>query len=380
MTVTFNKSGTGESFGGNVIAFRDSEGVGNSTSANGSGDPSLNFTTSLSDSAVVTVIGDWASVAGANTWKTAAGTATEQTGKAGDGSTYAARVAYHANAGAAGTYNLGTTLPDAQTYNIHAVEIKGTGGIPAAWTRVGTFMVGNNATAGTTYAPTTSAILEVGNVGICVLAKDETGTGTTDGNNAQFTSMTDGVGNTWTEIYEWCNMLTATAADGACVALYAVRPTTQLASGAAVTITYSASTTRKAVTCDEWTIAPGYVLTVTAGTAPLSNDNADPGALAVVTGVNRDHLFIRGTACESQVTTYTADTDYVAFGGSTTTSTSNSGTEATSMGARGESRLATESTSATSDPTVSASDCASIMIGADMTAAAGGVGWWGSQW
>jgi len=325
-------------------------------------------------------MGDWAAVAGAETWLANAGAATPASYLNGDATTYAVHGAYHANAGAAGTYAVGMTAPAGQTYNIMAVEIKGTGGVPAAWTRVGTFMVGNDATAGTTYAPTTSAILEVGNVGICVLAKDETGTGTVDGSNAQFTSMTDGVGNTWTEVYEWCNMLTSTAADGACVAIYAVRPTTQLASASAVTITFSASTTRKAVTCDEWTVAPGYVLTVSAGTTAVANDNADPGSLSVVTGVARDHLFIRATACETNVTTYTADTDYVAFGGSTTTSTSNSGTEATSMGARGESRIATESTSAASDPTVSASDCASIMLGADMTAAISGLGWQGTWW
>jgi len=373
-TVRFARTGaTPQLFGGNVLVFRGSEGIGNSSRTNASGAPTLNITTSLSDSAVVVIAGDWAAVAGAETWRANAGAATPASYLNGDGATYAVHGAYHPTAGAAGAYAVGLTAPAGETYNIMAVEVKGTGGVPAAWTRVGTFMVGNDATAGTTYAPTTSAALEVGNVGFCVIAKDETGAGTTDGSgNAEYTSVVDAAGNTWIELLEWCNMQTSTAANGACVALYATQATTQLNSAAAVTITFGASTTRKAVTCDEWTVAPGYILSVTAGTNAVANDAADPGSLTVTTGVARDHLFIRATACESNVTTYTADTDYVAYGGSTTTSTSNSGTAATSMGARGESRFATESTSAASDPTYATADCASIEMGFDMTAPVGG--------
>jgi hypothetical protein len=241
----------------------------------------------------------------------------------------------------------------------------------AAWTRIGTFMVGNNGTAGTTYAPTTSATLEAGNVGVCVIAKDETGSGTTDGNINQFTRVTDAAGNHWVKAFEHANANTSTAADGAIVAIWYTQATVQLTSGAAVTFTFSASTTRKAVTCDEFTVSAGNRVTLAAGSNGLSNDAADPGSLTDATGVAQAHLFVRGSACESNNTGYTADTDYTGFGGSTTTSTSNSGTAATSMGARGESRIATESTSAASDPTYVAADCASSIVALDEGAQTG---------
>jgi hypothetical protein len=234
-------------------------------------------------------------------------------------------------------------------------------------------MVGNDGTAATTWAPTTSATLEAGNVGVCVIAKDETGSGTTDGDNSQVTKITDARGNVWVKGIEHANMQTSTAANGAIVDIWWVQPTVQLTSGDVVTMTYSASTTRKALTCDEWTVGAGNVVTLAAGSNGLANDAADPGSMTDASGVSAEHLFIRGSACESNVTTYTADTDYVAYGGSTTTSTSNSGTAATSMGARGESRIATESTSAASDPTYTAADCASAMVALNEAAPTGWV-------
>ena len=382
VVVRFARTGaTPQLFGGNVLTFRGSDGIGNSSRTNASGAPTLDITTALSDSAVVVIAGDWAAVAGAETWRANAGAATPASYLNGDGATYAVHGAYHANAGAAALYAVGLTAPAGETYNIMAVEVKGIGGIPAPWTRVGTFAVGNDGTAGSTYAPVTSAALEVGNVGVCVIGKDETGTGTTDGAaNAQFTSATDAAGNTWFEFGEWCNMQTSTAADGACTAIYVTAATTQLNSGAAITFTFSASTTRKAIKCEEFSIPSGYIVSITAGSNGLAADGADPASMTVATGVAQLHLFIRSDSCESNDTTSTADADYVTFGGSDTTATSNSGTAATSMGSRGESRIATESTSAASDPTHATADCASLMVGLNSTAPAGTGSGWSSWW
>ena len=228
----------------------------------------------------------------------------------------------------------------------------------AAWVAVGTILNANDGSAAASWAPVTSATLEVGNVAICVLAKDETGTGTTDSACGQSTTTTDAAGNTWIRFIEWCNMQTSTAENGATVSIWLTAATTQLTSGAAITFNFSASTTRKAATCMEFTATHS---SYAGAFNVLSNDAADPGSLTTTTLQVREHLFVRGIGCESNVTTYTADTDYIAFTGQGAASTSDSGTAATSMGARGEYRIATEAVSAASDPTYATADCASAM-------------------
>jgi len=230
---------------------------------------------------------------------------------------------------------------------------------PIGWRSVGSLLTAGDGNAGTTWAPVTSAALEFGNVAVCVVAKDETGGGTTDGTgNAEYTSATDAASNTWTEAYEWCNMQTGTVANGACVAVYYTVATATLASGAAITFTFAGSTTRKAIAC--WEFSKGGTVSVAAGSNGLANDAADPGSMTAATTVARLHLFIRASSCESNSTAYTVDTDYTTF--THTSSVSDSGTAATSMGARGEFRIADESTSAASDPTYASADCASAMV------------------
>src|SRR5439155_19914272 len=125
----------------------------------------------------------------------------------------------------------------------------------ASWGSVNSILTANSAgVAGLTWAPTTSAQLDAGNVGVCMLASDETGAGTTDGDNNQHNPPTDAAGNTWVQAIEWANMQTSTAADGANVAIWWTKATSTLVSGAAITFNFSASTTRKAATCWEFTI------------------------------------------------------------------------------------------------------------------------------
>lgn len=230
-----------------------------------------------------------------------------------------------------------------------------------AWSSVGTFATSTDTTSDTTHTITTSAQLDSGNLGVCVLAKDESGVGTTNGNgNAQFTSLTDSAGNTWIEAYEWCNMRTATAADGACVGVYYTKATANLAAAATLTPTYTTAQS-KASTCWEFSAPSLASVAMAAGENGLANNAADPGSMTIATTVNREHLFLRLTACETSTTTYTADADYNAL----TNATASTGTQATSMAVRGEYRIATEATSAASDPTLGARDCASAMIALD---------------
>jgi len=255
----------------------------------------------------------------------------------------------------------------------------------ATWTRIGTFAVGNDTTQDTSLVVATSATLEAGNVGICVIASDEGGAGTTNGDSGEIVSVVDAAGNVWIEAIEFCNMQSSTINNGACVAVWWTRAATQLTSGANITVTLLdvATDPRKALTCDEFTIS-GNDVSMAPGKNGIQNDAANVGSMTDATGVSVAHLFIRASACESNNTGYGADADYVAYGGSTTTSTANTGTAATSMGARGESRIATEATSAASDPDYPSSagtaDCGSAMIALDEQTITPAGGTFGKTW
>lgn len=234
----------------------------------------------------------------------------------------------------------------------------------ASWSSVGALGSGNSASAGTTVTVTTTADAEAGNVVVCVIGKDESGGGTTDGTgNAQFTSVADSDAvNTWIEAYEWCNMQTGTAANGACVSVYYTEVSDTIESGDVITSTLT-SVTAKAMACWEFSATSSpLIVTETAGENGLANDAADPGSMTLASGVSAEHLFIRASACESTSTAYTADTDYTTFSHTNAQSSS-------TMGVRGEFRIANESTSAASDPTYVAADCASAMIGLDESVA-----------
>lgn len=141
MTVTFTRTGTVGSnalvlwWGGNVLQFRGSDGVGASNKTNvASGGPSLALTTTVDNSAVVSVSGDFAAVDGASrTWRTVNGI-TPTSGNSlevsyfRDASHYAVYGAYWSDVGAAGSKTVGLSAPSTQKYSICAVEVKGAAG------------------------------------------------------------------------------------------------------------------------------------------------------------------------------------------------------------------------------------------------------------
>jgi hypothetical protein len=239
----------------------------------------------------------------------------------------------------------------------------------AGWAVGDILGTGASTTTGTTVAVTTSATLESGNFAACFIASDEANAGTTNGTgNAQFTSVADSAGNTWTEAYEWCNVRNAGAADGACVAVYTTTATSQLASSGTITATVD-SVTSKVMGCLEFTVAGGSTISEAAGENGLANDGADPGSMTIATGVAQEHLFLRAIACETNTAGYTADTDYLTGG---VGAAANTGTANTSMATRSEYRIASEATSAASDPSYVISDCASAMVAFDEVAGGGG--------
>lgn len=125
MTVTFTAGNTNVQYGGNVLTFRNSGGVGASSATSAVGGPNLNLTTTQANSAIVFVSGDWNAVNGSSrTYRTGAGAFTEQT-YSYTNSRYTVYGGYHANAGAIGTYAVGVSAPTGQRFSIAAIEIKG---------------------------------------------------------------------------------------------------------------------------------------------------------------------------------------------------------------------------------------------------------------
>lgn len=128
MTVSFTSSFGSQYFGGNVLTFRGSEGVGNTAqndNGTGSGAPTLSFTTSTDNSAVVVANGDWNAADGSSrTWLSNLGSLTESTYDR-QSCCYTNYGGYHANAGTAGTANVGLSAPSSQRYVTMGVEVTG---------------------------------------------------------------------------------------------------------------------------------------------------------------------------------------------------------------------------------------------------------------
>lgn len=124
VTVSLASGGAGN-FGGDLLLFRGSDGVGASSKANAAGAaPTLNLTTTTPNSAILVANADFTAGTGSRTWRTGAGALTETT-FANVAAAYTAYGGYHADAGSIGTYAVGLTAPS-QTYSIAAVEIKST--------------------------------------------------------------------------------------------------------------------------------------------------------------------------------------------------------------------------------------------------------------
>lgn len=125
ITFSFSADVVGR-FGGNVIRFSGSSGVGASNVATGaSGSPSVSLTTTQANSAIVVIASDWNAVAGTQTFTTAAGTPTALTGYPGDGAHYGVAIAYYADVGAIGAKTVGMSAPTGQKWSIIAIEVKG---------------------------------------------------------------------------------------------------------------------------------------------------------------------------------------------------------------------------------------------------------------
>lgn len=225
-----------------------------------------------------------------------------------------------------------------------------------AWGAVGGAGLFQDTSAGTSITGTVTATIEAGNVALVVVAIDNLGT--SDGDNSEVTSVTDSAGNTYQKLGEFTNA-NGSAGAGATVSVWASVLATQLVSTVGtVTANFSGSVTASAMIVHEFTVTAGAELTVAGTVQTLANDAADPGSMSLSGLTSREYLYVRCIASESN------STAVITTSASFTTlsrSVANTGTSATSMGARGEFRINT-STGETSDPTLFSADHASVFL------------------
>lgn len=237
----------------------------------------------------------------------------------------------------------------------------------AAFGAGGATCTAQSKTAGTTLACTVATEnLDAGNIAVLWFAGDELATATTaDHNDLLLTSVTDSGSNIWTVQRCFTNTQLAGAANGATTCVATARIATALASGVGTITATFASIDAKAIVVREFTVAAGNTIAVVGTPQDLANDGADPGSMTISGLANSEHLFVRSTALEREVTTWTDTTGFTSLVCNGTTA----GGAASNMQTCGEFRILT-ATSATSDPTATPVDNASIFIAFDETPAA----------
>lgn len=173
LTVTLTREGSSSiHWGGNVLTFRKSEGVGASAKGESEGAPSLEITTTQDNSAVVVIVTDWNAKSGTRTWRTVNGTTpTEANGfertYVQDGSRYTVYAAYYPDVGASGAKTVGLTAPTGQKFSIIAVEVKGTkeGGTTYNDSGSGTVSLSGSGSESASAADTGAGAIATGGVG-----------------------------------------------------------------------------------------------------------------------------------------------------------------------------------------------------------------------
>lgn len=227
---------------------------------------------------------------------------------------------------------------------------------------LGSFASANRTAAAATFVFATTAAINNGELGVLIIGHDNT-----NGTNKDFqcvTNITDASGNAWLSAGYWNS--NATSASHAGVAIwYCKHDQGGLASGQNITLTLAGSPAAVAVTghrfsCDLSSSPFGFRNSVAIEGAAFQELTAtDPSALQLTGLENREHLVIRATAAESNVTTYTATAAFTSF---THTNSTAVIAAATSMGARGEYKIETATSTTSSDPTYAAADCVSMLV------------------
>lgn len=223
-----------------------------------------------------------------------------------------------------------------------------------AWASVGSLVAKATTTAADPVNYTSTATLEAGNVAICAIASDNDGNGTDTDDIVGVTYGTEAMTSVGENERD-----PGAAAAGAVVGIFYLQAVAQQNSGVTIAVDMSASRTAKALSCWEFTIGAGNVVSAI-GVEQKEDVNTDAGALTLGSLANAEHLWVRAIASETTDGSIGTPTgSFSVF----TSSTASTGTEATSMGIASEFIIATATTE-TSNPTMSdtSADRASSMI------------------
>jgi hypothetical protein len=231
-----------------------------------------------------------------------------------------------------------------------------------------TLGTGTNKATQTTVSATTDIAVGINQVVVVCVASDNEDTA--DGQ----TSLHSGVtidGNAATKGGEFTNAQGAANA-GATASGWYWRNTTgsSIASASTVVATHSVGKDAKAITALLFDIDSLLTL-ATDGIQTAADDAADPSSITATGAVNDLHLWVRIIAIESDTAgSITPTAGWTAFQGTGTTG----GAETSNISVRGEWKISTGTSSGASNPTVSAKDSASVLIGIALTAVVPGSG------
>lgn len=202
-----------------------------------------------------------------------------------------------------------------------------------AWTSIGSLLTANSKVSEATKVFNFSATCEVGNVCVCVVAADNDGDGVANDINL----LTDAAGNTWLEAVEH-EYDPGSARAGASASVQYTIPSTEISISTDITVNLATARTAKGISCWEYTITPGNVVSVvctfvtgTGGVAGTDFCDASSG--------NQEHLAIMGVALEHSDNTCTGQVDSTCF--TIFDSSTNGGGLATNMGAKGAFKIQT---------------------------------------
>lgn len=215
--------------------------------------------------------------------------------------------------------------------------------------------VNNQASLTLTTATTNIA---AGDLVVLVVATDNNASA--DGADNVVASISDGSANVYQRAASFANAQGAAQA-GATVDIWFCNATVDRNTGSSIVITYNDATTKDAtaVTGRCFTKANGFNAALEGTNSPstLANDAADHGALDY-TSANIECLRVRGIAAEvGNNTNLTATASWQAWANGNSATTGTTG----EMCARAEHRILT-ATSASSNPTYVAADCASLYV------------------
>lgn len=213
----------------------------------------------------------------------------------------------------------------------------------------------NKNSSSTSQNPLVTTTIAVDSILLLIIALDNINT--TDGDFSEVTSVTDVRGNVYTKLGEWTNGQ-GTAATGATISAWFTRVTTQLVNNDTLTVTFSSALIDSSSRLRHFSVTAGNSIRVAGSVQTLSNDGADPGSMTISGLTNKEYLFLRAIASESETTTFTVTTNYTSYGSQVS---SISGATDTNMVIAGEFRILT-GTGDTSNPTIVSADSASIYM------------------